>query len=161
MTFECFRVNIATFSKNLKKSRSTVSEKVKLEDKRIRLLAQISSYEKQWSAFTLFGEGVDAPELGDLLEVQGGYDEEDATSDENGENNDDDMLPEFITLFLPSNLSRSKCQLHGLEDMGRTEAKLRLGQLNDSLHHLRVALGEKSLTYRKKVLNWKIFLKYF
>ena len=56
-----------------------------------------------------------------------------------------------MTLFLPSNLSKEVRQLQNLDEMGNWEAKLRIGQMNDALRQLRIALGEKSMIYRANV----------
>jgi hypothetical protein len=40
---------------------------------------------------------------------------------------------------------------HGLESIAHIEARLQVGQINDALQQLRIALGEKSLIYREKV----------
>jgi hypothetical protein len=58
---------------------------------------------------------------------------------------------ENISLHLPSHMGRSWCDKNAAEDLARAELRLREGQLNDSLHHIRIALGHKSYLFRNNV----------
>jgi hypothetical protein len=58
---------------------------------------------------------------------------------------------EYISLNLPSHLGRNWCDNNAAEDLAKTELRLREGQLNDSLHHIRIALGHKSYLFRNDV----------
>jgi hypothetical protein len=58
---------------------------------------------------------------------------------------------EHISLHLPSYLGRSWCNMNAAEDLANAELRLREGQLNDSLHHIRIALGHKSYLFRNNV----------
>ena len=58
---------------------------------------------------------------------------------------------ERIALHLPSHLGRSWCDTNAAEDLARAELRLREGQLNDSLHHIRISLGHKSYLFRNEV----------
>ena len=58
---------------------------------------------------------------------------------------------EYISLHLPSYLGRSWCNRNAAEDLAKAELRLREGQLNDSLHHIRIALGHKSYLFRNNV----------
>jgi hypothetical protein len=58
---------------------------------------------------------------------------------------------EHISLHLPSHLGRSWCNMNAAEDLAKAELRLREGQLNDSLHHIRIALGHKSYLFRNNV----------
>ena len=58
---------------------------------------------------------------------------------------------EHISLHLPSQLGRSWCNANAAEDLARAELRLREGQLNDALHHIRIALGHKSYLFRNDV----------
>jgi hypothetical protein len=55
---------------------------------------------------------------------------------------------EDIPLHLPSHLG---CSWNAAEDLAKAELRLRVGQLNDSLHHIRIALGHKSYVFRNDV----------
>ena len=58
---------------------------------------------------------------------------------------------EYIQLHLPSQLGRSWCNRNAAEELAKAELRLLEGQLNDSLHHIRIALGHKSYLFRNDV----------
>jgi len=58
---------------------------------------------------------------------------------------------EHISLHLPSYLGCNWCNRNAAEDLAKAELHLREGQLNDSLHHIRIALGHKSYLFRNNV----------
>jgi hypothetical protein len=58
---------------------------------------------------------------------------------------------EYIPLHLPSHLGCDWCDENGAEDVAKAELRLREGQLNDSLHHIRISLGHKSYLFRHDV----------
>jgi hypothetical protein len=58
---------------------------------------------------------------------------------------------ENIQLHLPSQLGRSWCNRNAAEELAKAELRLLEGQLNDSLHHIRIALGHKSYLFRNDV----------
>ena len=58
---------------------------------------------------------------------------------------------ETMSLNLPSYLGRDWCDRNSAEDLAKAELRLREGQLNDSLHHIRIALGHKSYLFRNDV----------
>jgi hypothetical protein len=58
---------------------------------------------------------------------------------------------EHISLYLPSYLGRSWCNTNAAEDLANAELCLWEGQLNNSLHHIRIALGYKSYLFRNNM----------
>ena len=58
---------------------------------------------------------------------------------------------ERIPLHLPSNIGRSWCDGNSGKDLVEAELRLREGKLNDSLGHIRIALGHKSYLFRNNV----------
>ena len=58
---------------------------------------------------------------------------------------------EYIPLHLPSHFGRKWCNENGADDLAEAELRLREGQLNDSLHHIRIALGHKSFLFRHDI----------
>lgn len=58
---------------------------------------------------------------------------------------------ERITIGLPSNLGPALCAMHGLQDLVVKERRLRVGQMNDALHAVRVGVAYKSFLYRSSV----------
>jgi hypothetical protein len=64
---------------------------------------------------------------------------------------DSHINAENILLHLPSYLGRTWCNKNSSEDLAKAELRLREGQLNDSLHNIRIALGHKSYLFRNNV----------
>lgn len=58
---------------------------------------------------------------------------------------------EHISLHLPSHLGRNWCNKNGTKDLAKAELHLREGQLNDTLHQIRICLGHKSYLFRNNV----------
>lgn len=58
---------------------------------------------------------------------------------------------EYISLHLPSYLGGNWCDRNAAEDLAKAELCLREGQLNDTLHHVRIALGHKSYIFRHNI----------
>ncbi|KAJ8474293.1 hypothetical protein ONZ45_g16002 [Pleurotus djamor] len=83
----------------------------------------------------------------EALEVEGTEDDEDGglTEDTNA------GFPEDSRLFLPSSFSLPDRKNMGMADLAEKELRLRLAQVDEILQSLRVALGEKSLRFRKQV----------
>jgi hypothetical protein len=71
-------------------------------------------------------------------------------SSENGPTNSS-VDAEHILLHLPSNLGCNWRNTNAAEDLSKAELSLRQGQLNDTLHHIRIALGHKSYIFRKDI----------
>jgi len=62
-----------------------------------------------------------------------------------------DVDAEYIPLHLPSHLGGNWCKENAAEDLLKMELRLREGQLNDALHHIRIALGHKSYLFRNDI----------
>ena len=58
---------------------------------------------------------------------------------------------EYISLHLLSHLGCSWCNRNAAKYLVKAELHLQEGQLNDSLHHIRIALGHKSYLFRNNV----------
>ena len=58
---------------------------------------------------------------------------------------------EDIQLHLPSHLGHTWCDKNAAKDLAKAELHLWVGQLNDSLHHIHIALGHKSYVFRNDV----------
>jgi len=74
-----------------------------------------------------------------------------ADIEETVEEEEPEVTPEEVVLYLPSNLTLQQRKEHGLQRLGNAEYELREGQANDSLERLRECLAEKSLRFRKEV----------
>lgn len=66
-----------------------------------------------------------------------------------------EVTPEKILLYLPSNFTSQQRKEYGLQELGTMEHELREGQANDSLERLRECLAEKSLRFRTEVKSAK------
>lgn len=83
------------------------------------------------------------------------------TEDSEGEFSDVDsssfpdmtITPELDMLSLPSSLATGEIHRKSLDSVALVEAELRRAQINDSLHGLRLALGEKAMSFRADVRN--------
>jgi len=71
--------------------------------------------------------------------------------------------PEKALLLLPSNIGLDKCVALGYGSFAEQEKALRIGQMNDSLHGLRLAISRKAVVFRglrsaksknKKTRSW-------
>ena len=87
----------------------------------------------------------------DLLEVDGEGDWLTADIEETVEEEEPEITPEEVVLYLPSNFTLLQRKEYGLQRLGKMEYELREGQANDSLERLRECLAEKSLRFRKEL----------
>jgi len=85
------------------------------------------------------------------LEVDGEGDWLVADIEETVEEEEPEVTPERVVLYLPSNCTLQQRKEYGLQGLGNAEYELRVGQANDSLDRLRECLAEKSLKFRKGV----------
>jgi len=74
-----------------------------------------------------------------------------ADTEETVEEEEPEVTPENVMLYLPSNFTLQQREEYGLQGPGNAEYELREGQANDSLERLRECLAEKSLRFRKEV----------
>ena len=61
------------------------------------------------------------------------------------------VLAERMSLFLPSCLSEADRQRVGLNEVAKQELELKKGQVNDCLEVIRTTLGQKAVLMRTKV----------
>ena len=78
-----------------------------------------------------------------------------AADDEEIGEEEPEVTPENVTLYLPSSFKPYKRKDLGWQEMGNMELQLREGQANDALERLRECLAEKSLRFRKEVRSAK------
>ena len=64
-------------------------------------------------------------------------------------------LPEQLALSLPSILGRARCELLHVAHLCDTELNLREGDANDTLHQIRISVGQKSFLFRENVRQAK------
>lgn len=78
-----------------------------------------------------------------------------AADDGEIEEEEPEVTPENVTLYLPSSFKPYQRKDLGWQEMGNMELQLREGQANDALERLRECLAEKSLRFRKEVRSAK------
>jgi hypothetical protein len=140
--------------------------------KRSRLQERVNSFQKQAAklldAVSIDDDSWDDDSTGETyvgveFDGVGEDDDEGASSSDAEEHHQTQLLgnrfpdsdscvdAERISLHLPSHLGRNWCDRNAAEDLAKAELRLREGQLNDSLHHVRIALGHKSYVFRNDV----------
>ena len=144
-------------------SRPSLDQKRDIAMKRARLQERIDAFQRQAAnVFQAVTEGGDdgswdstpvrEPHVG--VEFDGiGEDDDDgelpSATEEHAQTGHADA--ETMPFNLPSHLGRDWCNRNAAEDLAKAELRLREGQLNDSLHHIRIALGHKSYLFRNDV----------
>jgi hypothetical protein len=92
-------------------------------------------------------DGIGEEDDGDDLAAEGHY----RTQFPRNSSSDSCIDAENILLHIPSHMGSNWCKNNAAEDLAKAELRLREGQLNDSLHHIRIALGHKSYLFRNNV----------
>ena len=143
-----FRVFLATISRRLGRNAS-VKERLDLVERQQRLQSRIDDFHV--SAAQLWP--VDDEDL--WLEGQAGEPLNILPTDSEEE---EEFLPhhpfgregpEKALLLLPSNIGLDKCVALGYKSFAQQEKALRVGQMNDSLHGLRLAISRKAVVFRE------------
>lgn len=138
----------------------TLAEKTDIQDRRMRLQSRIDSFNHNSQVFLANGDwdnlvlerggwGYAKAAVKDSYEVGEGGGEEEEDEDENEDENDE--WPEHAVLYMPSALGKKQCAKQGWASMVNQEMELRVGQADESLEKLRLALGHKSLLLRNSV----------
>lgn len=126
-------------------SRLTTAQKNDLQERRRKLEARIANFQRRASEMMKLDE--------DVTWIR---DSDDDISDrriDHANFPDGTFTPELQRLSFPSALEDGEIDRMHLEWIAELEAKLRRGQITDSLEGLRMALGEKSLCFRTEVRN--------
>lgn len=130
---------------------STV-QKTDLLKRRQRLEARITAFEQRVAVLLNISEDTQwSTEVGRLRHAEDSADE--LSDDDPGQYSEMLITPEVDMLSFPSSLDVGEIARNSLEAIAMVEAELRRGQINDALHGLRLALGEKSLCFRAEVRN--------
>jgi hypothetical protein len=149
------RLTLAAFVRKLGR-KPTTSQKLDLAQRRERLQARIDAFHRQASQFW-------APDdMDSNLQTRTIFEDPDVEfldsddSDEEGDNvfvakRKDPGATEQLPLLLPSNLGLEICQQHGYAGFISKEKTLRVGQANDALQGLRLALSRKAVIFREGV----------
>jgi hypothetical protein len=130
----------------------SVAQKNELLDRRRKLEARISAYERQVSVIIKLDDDVQwSMQDGKIpaLDAQAG----EASDDLLDLYPDEWFTPEKERITLPSALAPGEINRLSLKPIAMIEFELRKGQVTDALEGLRLALGEKSLRFRTEVRN--------
>jgi hypothetical protein len=127
-------------------------EKAELLEQRCHLTMRITTFEWKGNAFLQLDDHVHW-----VTEVNGESMEEDEIYYSNDSDADDlpKTMLETKALALPSSLAPGDIERLGLDKLAGKEAALQQGQINNALEGLRMALREKSLSFRTPVHNSK------
>lgn len=137
--------------KSLGKRLST-AQQTDVLNRRRRLESRITAFENRITVIMDISEDTRwSKEAGKIRIIPDSSDElsdEDSTTWEEVK-----WTPEHDIISLPSSLAPGEIERHSLQAVATLEAELRKGQISDSLEGLRLALGEKSLSFRAEVRN--------
>ncbi|KAG1879029.1 hypothetical protein F4604DRAFT_1880057 [Suillus subluteus] len=133
--------------------RSTETQRLDIARQRDRLQGQIDGFTQ--SALTHLGEGFDADDDPDDLNVDILDDLDDDPADFSKTSDAWTNSPELTVIPLPSNLRVDRCRHCMAEDLIPLEMSLHEGQANDTLHNLRIHLCNKAILFRTAVRQAK------
>lgn len=131
-----------------------VADRLALEERRQRLQKRIAVFESKAASYIPMvadadgdgtGEAYDGAEWDDLEEDVNPLDEVYAGEIDSG------IQPESAVISLPSQLGYGVVVANGWEEIAAEELSLRVGQANDALHQIRLAIGYKSVLFRTAV----------
>jgi hypothetical protein len=144
------RLSIRAHVRKLGRS-PTAAQKLELCKKRELLQTRIDGHRAK--AATFLGD-VELPDL-DFSSEEFDHDESWEDDDDGSAVPEDVFMPEKTKLLLPSELGTRLLTNAGLSKLIKTELDLRIGQANDALHGIRIAVGQKSVHFRTQVRNAK------
>lgn len=135
-----------------------VADRLALEERRQRLQKRIVTFESKAASYIPLvaepdgdgaSEAYDGSEWDALEEDVNPLDEIYTGEIDSG------IQPESAIISLPSQLGYDVVVASGLEDIASEELSLRIGQANDALHQIRLAIGYKSVLFRTAVRHAK------
>jgi hypothetical protein len=131
----------------------TLLEKTSILDRRARLQSRIDAFNQKRPIFMPHANwdelSTDGLPLGSFVE------EEDDDWDDDNDNEQEHGLPDPASISMPSAFGKDRCLQYGWSAIAAEEIDLRVGQANECLKTLRLALGHKSLLLRQSVRNSK------
>lgn len=141
-----FRVFLATLLRRLG-HRASIKENLDLAERQQRLQLRIDDFQDRaaqlWPVddddLWLEGTACDPPNI-----LPSDSEEEDVYSSRTTSHDG----PEKAFLLLPSNIGLARCIVLGYGPFATQEKALRVGQMNDSLHGLRLAISRKAVIFR-------------
>ena len=143
---------MAYTARNLRRD-ATPKQRLELALQRQRLIVEYDGFHKKSKLFLTpafyFAEIEDEARV-DLGEE---WDQEEDYLEREGGDDEDPSCPEKRPISLPSTLGLSFLKSAGKLHLAEKERQLRIGQMNDALLSLRIAIGYKSYLYYAKVRN--------
>ncbi|KAG1770770.1 hypothetical protein EV702DRAFT_1181574 [Suillus placidus] len=133
--------------------RCTETQRLDIARQRDRLQGQIDGFTR--SALTHLGEGFDADDEPDDLNIDILDDLDDDPAEFTETSDTWTNSPELTVIPLPSNLGVDRCRRCMAEDLIPLEMLLHEGQANDALHNLRIHLCNKAILFRTTVRQAK------
>ena len=156
------------------RSANSAADQLALAEMRSKLLADIEKFKTKAAQFIRKDAMLAARDLlrtpqnnlgeewdeGDHIPPDSEDFEPDLPEDDEGDANDNSgALPAFVhtqvperkAIPLPSTFGAAFCRQQKLTTLLKSERRLRIGQMNDALHRVRVAVGYKSLLYRTSI----------
>ncbi|KAG1891763.1 uncharacterized protein F5891DRAFT_964141 [Suillus fuscotomentosus] len=133
--------------------RSTETQRLDIAHQRDRLQGQIDGFAR--SALTHLGEGFDADDEPEDLDVDILDDLDDDPADFTETSHTWTNSPELTVIPLPSNLGVDRCRQCMAEDLIPLEMMLCEGQANDALYNLRIYLCNKTILFRTTIRQAK------
>jgi len=131
---------------------ASTADKLDVARRRERLQVRIESFHRQaaqfWTADSMdhlasFDPSKDGDDL--LLDSDEEEEEEEEETFFSSCPLDEPYAPELVSLLLPSNIGRQACEELGYLTYCQQEFQLRIGQANDALQGLRLALSRKAV----------------
>ncbi|KAK7678294.1 hypothetical protein QCA50_018642 [Cerrena zonata] len=133
----------------------TAEETKRLLEKRLSLQAEIDNFRSKSQDFVSILNEAD-PDLSAVLDDWEDIAGDDLQDPDDQHNPDgpvfeiaDGRLAECLPIPLPSSFGKVACKTR-LQGLAAIELDLRIGQANDSLRYLRIAIGQKSFNFRTK-----------
>lgn len=152
-TFNVIRVSLRQHIKLLGRCLSTV-QKTNLLKQQQHLESRISSFEQRMNILLNVSDDTRwIPIGGKMRAIEGSEDE--LSDVDSATFSEVTMTPESDMLSLPSSLAVGEIHRQSLHSIAIVEAELQHAQINDSLHRLRLALGEKAMSFQADVCNVK------
>ncbi|KAG1743982.1 uncharacterized protein EDB91DRAFT_1080812 [Suillus paluster] len=133
--------------------RTTKTQRLDIARQCDRLQGQIDAF--TWTALMHLGEGFDADDNPDDLNIDILDDLNDDPEDFIGKSDTWTNSPELTVIPLPSNLRVDRSKRCLAEDLIPLELLLREGQANDALHNLRIHLCNKAILFQTTVRKAK------
>ncbi|KAH9949222.1 hypothetical protein B0H21DRAFT_820230 [Amylocystis lapponica] len=148
-------VSLAAHVRSLPKS-PTTEQKIDLLNRRKRLQTRVDAHEGKKSRYIVIEDNDEDDNEKDVDDNLG--EEWDAVEPDDvfwaapaRASGNAIRLAERVAITLPSTLGHARCEALNIQQLAAQELKLREGQANDTLHQIRICLGQKSFLFRTSI----------